>query len=59
MLTVLPRRPAQVYGWLAAASSIDLKGKSTAGEPAAWEELLTCVLAASRAAPPAGPARPR
>ena len=47
-LKALPRvRPAQVYGWLAQASSIDLKGKSTAGEPAAWEELLTCVLAAS------------
>jgi DNA polymerase-3 subunit delta len=44
-------RPAQIYGWLARASSIDLKGKSTGGEPAAWEELLTCVLAASSAAP--------
>ena len=43
--------PARVHGWLARASSIDLKGKSTGGEPAAWEELLTCVLAASRAAP--------
>ena len=51
-LKALPRvRAAQVYGWLAQASSIDLKGKSTAGEPAAWEELLTCVLAASSAAP--------
>jgi DNA polymerase III subunit delta len=60
-LKALPRvRPAQVYGWLARASSIDLKGKSTAGEPGAWEELLTCVLAASRAAPPStGPARAR
>jgi DNA polymerase-3 subunit delta len=60
-LKALPRvRPAQVYGWLAQASSIDLKGKSTAGEPAAWEELLTCVLAASRAAPPSsGPPRAR
>lgn len=51
-LKALPRVPAgQVYGWLARASSIDLKGKSTGGESAAWEELLTCVLAASRAAP--------
>jgi len=62
-LKALPRaRPAQVYGWLAQASGIDLKGKSTSGEPAAWEELLTCVLAASQAAPPstqASPARPR
>lgn len=50
-LKALPRtRPAQVYGWLAQVSAIDLKGKSTGGEPAAWEELLTCVLAASMAA---------
>lgn len=51
-LKALPRVPAaRIYGWLARASSIDLKGKSTGGEPAAWEELLTCVLAACRAAP--------
>lgn len=51
-LKALPRvPPARIHGWLARASSIDLKGKSTGGEPAAWEELLTCVLAASRAAP--------
>ena len=51
----LPRvRPAQVYGWLARAASIDLKGKSTGAEPAGWEELLACVLAASTAQ-----ARPR
>lgn len=49
-LKALPRVPAaRVHGWLAQASSIDLKGKSTAGEPGAWEELLTCVLAASSA----------
>ena len=53
-LKALPRtRPSQVYGWLARASAIDLKGKSTGGEPAAWEELLTCVLAASGARAPA------
>jgi DNA polymerase III subunit delta len=47
-MKALPRvRPARIYGWLARASSIDLKGKSTGGEPAAWEELLTCILAAS------------
>jgi DNA polymerase-3 subunit delta len=58
-LKALPRvRAGDIYTWLAQASSIDLKGKSTAGEPAAWEELLTCVLAASRAAPP-GPSRTR
>jgi len=55
-LKALPRAaPKQVYGWLAQASSIDLKGKSTSGEPGAWEELLTCVLAASSAAPPSHP----
>lgn len=49
-LKALPRvRARQVYRWLARASSIDLKGKSTGGEPAGWEELLTCVLAASSA----------
>jgi DNA polymerase-3 subunit delta len=47
-LKALPRvPPARIHGWLAQASSIDLKGKSTGGEPAAWEELLNCVLAAS------------
>jgi len=51
-LKALPRvAPARIQGWLARASSIDLKGKSTGGEPAAWEELLTCVLAASRPKP--------
>ena len=59
-MAYMAQQAVQVYGWLAQASSIDLKGKSTAGEPAAWEELLGCVLAASRAAPPkAAPARPR
>ena len=54
-LKALPRvRHTQVYGWLARASSIDLKGKSTGGEPAGWEELLACVLAAST--PPQHPA---
>jgi DNA polymerase III subunit delta len=49
-LKALPRaRPGEVYAWLARAGAIDLKGKSTGGEPAAWEELLTCVLAASGA----------
>jgi DNA polymerase III subunit delta len=57
-LKALPRVGTRaILGWLAQASSIDLKGKSTGGEPAAWEELLTCVLAASRAAP-AGQTRP-
>jgi len=41
---------SQIHGWLAQAAVIDLQSKSTAGEPAAWEELLTCVLAASGAA---------
>lgn len=51
-LKALPRvRAARVHGWLAQASSIDLKGKSTGEEPAAWEELLTCVLAASSSNP--------
>lgn len=52
-LKALPRVPAKaVYGWLARASDIDLKGKSTGGEPAGWEELLACVLAASSPSPP-------
>lgn len=38
---------ARVQGWLARCAAIDLKMKSTGGEPAAWEELLICVLAAS------------
>lgn len=47
-LKALPRvGPNRVHSLLARASSIDLKGKSTGGEPAAWEELLACVLAAS------------
>lgn len=51
-LKALPRASSrQVFGWLARAAAIDLKGKTTGGEPAGWEELLSCVLAASRAAP--------
>lgn len=51
-LKALPRVPSrQVFALLVRAAAIDLKGKSTGGEPAGWEELLTCVLAASRAAP--------
>lgn len=51
-LKALPRASSrQVFGWLARAASIDLKGKTTGGEPAGWEELLNCVLAASRATP--------
>ncbi len=47
-LKAIPRvNPARVHGWLARCAAIDLKMKSTGGEPAAWEELLTCVLAAS------------
>ncbi len=47
-LKAVPRiRPARLHGWLARCSEIDLKGKSTGGEPAAWEDLLTCMLAAS------------
>lgn len=47
-LKALPRVPAgKIHGWLAQASSIDIKGKSTGGESAGWEELLACVLAAS------------
>lgn len=38
---------AQVHGWLARCASIDRTLKSTNGGPAAWEELLTCALAAS------------
>jgi len=46
----LPRtKPAQVYDWLSRCSAIDLKAKSTGGAEAAWEDLLTCVLAASGA----------
>lgn len=51
-LKALPRLSSrEVFGLLVRAAAIDLKGKSTGGEPAGWEELLTCVLAASRAAP--------
>lgn len=47
-LRALPRASAgRVSGWLACCSVIDLKGKSTGGEPAAWEDLLTCMLEAS------------
>lgn len=47
-LKALPRASAeQVSSWLARCSDIDLKGKSTGGESAAWEDLLTCLLAAS------------
>jgi DNA polymerase III subunit delta len=49
-LKALPRaRPAQVHAWLARCLLIDSKAKSTGGEPAAWEDLLTSVLAASGA----------
>lgn len=60
-LKALPRTtPAQVQGWLARCADIDLKGKSTGGEPAAWADLLTCLLAASglRKAAPDRTARP-
>lgn len=47
-LKALPRASlAQVQDWLARCSDIDLKGKSTGGEPAAWADLLTCLLSAS------------
>jgi DNA polymerase-3 subunit delta len=44
-------RPAQVLGWLRQCARIDQLAKSTGGQPAAWEELLTLVLAATGAAP--------
>lgn len=43
-------RPGQVLGWLRQCMRIDALAKSTGGQPAAWEELLTLVLAASGAA---------
>lgn len=45
-------RPGQVLGWLRQCARIDQLAKSTGGQSAAWEELLTLVLAASQAAPP-------
>lgn len=43
-------RPAEPLGWLRQAMRIDARSKSTGGEPGAWEDLLTLVLAASGAA---------
>lgn len=45
-------RPAEPLGWLRRAARVDQFAKSTQGEEAAWEELLTLVLAASGAALP-------
>ena len=44
-------RSAEPLGWLRQALRIDARSKSTGGEPAAGEDLLTLVLAASGAAP--------
>lgn len=41
----------QVLGWLRKCAQVDRLAKSTGGGPAAWEELLTLVLAATKAAP--------
>lgn len=55
-LKALPRAPAgQVSEWLAWCSDIDLKGKSTGGEPAAWADLLNCMLTASGVSRAASP----
>jgi DNA polymerase III subunit delta len=43
--------PIQPLGWLRWALRIDAGSKSTGGEPTAWADLLTLVLAASGAAP--------
>jgi len=43
-------RYGQVLGWLRDCASIDALAKSSGTQPAAWEELLTLVLAASGAA---------
>ena len=40
----------QVLGWLRKCAQIDRLAKSSGGQPVAWEELLTLVLAASGAA---------
>ncbi|HUS25352.1 MAG TPA: DNA polymerase III subunit delta [Candidatus Binatia bacterium] len=49
-LKALPRaRAGQVYGWLARCARMDFDAKSGSAE-SAWEELLTCVMAASGAA---------
>ena len=45
-------RSGQVLGWLRDCAAIDALAKSSGGQPAAWEELLTLVLAASGAAKP-------
>ncbi len=45
-------RPGQVLGWLRDCANIDALAKSSGGQSAAWEELLTLVLAASGAAKP-------
>lgn len=44
-------RATEPLGWLRHALTIDRQSKSTGGEPAAWADLLTLVLAASGAAP--------
>lgn len=50
MQAALPRvRPTEVLSWLRRAAQIDLLAKSTNGEAAAWEDLLTLTLAASGA----------
>ncbi|MFP5358058.1 MAG: DNA polymerase III subunit delta [Gammaproteobacteria bacterium] len=48
-------RPAEPLGWLRRAARVDQLAKSTQGEQAAWEELLTLALAASGAAQPHRP----
>jgi DNA polymerase-3 subunit delta len=40
----------QALGWLRQCAAIDVKAKSTGQQPAAWEDLLRLVLAASSAA---------
>lgn len=50
-------RSAEPLGWLRQATRIDARAKSTGGEPAAWEDLLTLVLAASGAATSGPPRR--
>lgn len=45
-------RPGQVLGWLRDCANIDSQAKSSGSQSAAWEELLTLVLAASGAAKP-------
>jgi DNA polymerase-3 subunit delta len=43
-------RYGQVLGWVRDCANIDALAKSSGGQSAAWEELLTLVLAASGAA---------